>query len=453
MGIFKQVAEQQKTGGVFKQIAGQQKSAEKSLPQKAVKETANLGFGALKGVGSTLVSLGQIPLKIASVIPALRPEAQAGIEMGEELKKGILAPKGTSQTIGRGAEQIGEFFLPVGLEAKVAGKLAKIPELAKNAPLLKKVAQSFFKGGTKAVASGVEFGGKTLLQSGGDIKKAGEAGVIAGTIPIAGKVLKTTGQIIAEKVIPLSAKEAKFVQSYRASVPFWERVLTGKLTAGPTTAGKTAFTKGLVGTESTIGVKAKRGANNLWNSLINPALKKSPIKQNMSSFWKEAEEKIIANNPELSRQNSLLEALNALKLDYRNVKDVPLSVLQKFKEGWAKFVPQKAYKGQDIAGAFNAVKNTVAGIARDKIYAGLGNDVKQAYFDYGNLLGLQELGQKALTGGKLKGGFGSFWNAIKDMALVPVGTIGGQVIYKLGQEIELVGKQGASKLSDLIPEK
>jgi hypothetical protein len=63
---------------------------------------------------------------------------------------------------------------------------------------------------------------------------------------------------------------------------------------------------------------------------------------------------------------------------------------------------------------------------------------------------LKALGQKAMTGGKLKVGFGSFWSAVKDMGLVPAGTVGGQAIYKVGQGIELIGKPGAKTVSDLF---
>ena len=174
----------------------------------------------------------------------------------------------------------------------------------------------------------------------------------------------------------------------------------------------------------------------------------------LNDFFKEAEEQIIKNNPEKSMQKSLLEALESFKDDYKNTKTATMEELQKFKEGWAKFIPEKVYRGKPIAGSANNVKDTLADISRNKIYNALGPEAKQAYFDYGNLKGIQELGQKAMTGGGLKGGFGSFWSTIGEMALTPVGTIGGQVIYRVGKVVgkgvELIGRPGLLFVKNLF---
>ena len=289
--------------------------------------------------------------------------------------------------------------------------------------------------------TGLEFGAFEAI--GGPLLSAG------------GKVLKGAGKTIAKAVLPVSAKEAILLQTYQAGVPFWQRVLTGVgVETGkkaPTTVAETAFKKGLVGTESMIGVQAKKASNNLWKNLVAPALEKTPVKVSLPTFFKELEQGIIAKTPEKARQGELLTALKALKSSYKGIKNVTLKELQQFKEGWAKFVPEKAYRGKPIAGVFNDVQNEASSLARDKIYNALGEEVKQAYFDYGNLKGLQELGQRAMTGGKLKGGFGSFWSAIKDMALTPAGTIGGQTLYKVGRGVELFGQPGAKAVRDIIP--
>lgn len=272
--------------------------------------------------------------------------------------------------------------------------------------------------------------------------------IIAG----AGKVIKGVGGKIVESVIPTSAVEAKLLQTYKAGKGFFERAfdgLAGKSTS-PQTAGKTVLEKGLAGTESMLGVQAKKASTNLWDNLISPQLDKSKVKVNLPAFFKEAEQTIIKNNPEKSTQNSLLEALDSFKEDYSKMGEATMKQLQEFKEGWAKFIPEKAYKGKPIAGAANSVKDTLAEVARTKIYNALGPEVKQAYFDYGNLKGIQELGQKAMTGSGLKGGFGGFWSTIKDMAITPIGTIGGQVIYKAGKGVELFGKPGARIVRDLF---
>lgn len=421
-----------------------------SFFQKLGGAAGNFATGVYKGAASTVSNVGSLGQKGLDKITKPISEAISGkpyqstptlIETFKDTDK--ITPTTTAQKVGFGAEQVAEFFIPGGAATK-AGKAAG---LAAGGSKLAKAA-SF---GAKAVTEAGTFAGLTAAQ-GGSAKEIATAGIIGGALPVASKILKAVGKGVAEAVIPISAKEAKLLQAYQASAPFWKRVFAGAEKVKPNVAGATAFNKGLLGTESMVGVQAKAGADNLWKNLIGPSLKQSPQKVGIKEFFAEAQKQIIKLNPEISRQKDLLNALNAFKKDYKGIGTISLEKLQSFKEGWAKFVPEKAYKGLPIAGAFNDVKDILADNARKKIYEALGGTVKQAYFDYGNLKGLQELGQKAMTGGKFKGGFGSFWNAVKDVALVPIGTIGGQVIYKVGSGIELFGKAGATFIKDIIPE-
>jgi len=278
--------------------------------------------------------------------------------------------------------------------------------------------------------------------------------LIGGPLVKAGaNLLKATGKTISETVLPTSLKEAGLIQTYKANNSLFNRLVSVFDTAtskAPSTAASTAFEKGIAGTESMIGVQSKKVATDLWQKFIGPKLAFSKIKINMPTFFKEAEQKIISETPEISLQKELLNALESMKEDYAGIGEITLPKLQEFKEGWARLVPEKAYRGKPIAGAFNDMKDTLSDMARTKIYDTLGPEIKKAYIDYGNLKALQELGQKAMTGGKLKGGAGSFMSAIKDMALTPIGTVGGQTIYKVGEGIELVGDPGARFIRDLF---
>lgn len=270
-----------------------------------------------------------------------------------------------------------------------------------------------------------------------------------------GKTLEKVGEKAYKFFIPKSTREAQLVQSYKADIPFADRIkiaLVGGKEA-PRTAADTAFEQGLKGTESMLGIQAKRSASSIWNDVINPALEKAPNNVNMPKFFDQLQEQIIKETPELGRQKALLEALDAMRADYSGVGEVPLSQLQKFKEGWAEFVPEKAYLGKPIAGAYNDLKDTASDLARKTLYASLGKNVKKAYIDYGNLQGIMKLGQTAMTGGRLKGGFGGFWSAIKDMALIPVSTVGGRTVYRVGQGVELLGNPGAKVVSDILDAK
>jgi hypothetical protein len=418
---------------------------ETSLPEKVATNTANVVIGAGKGIASTFKNMASLGEKaVSSVLPS---GVKKFLDIGGEktvaeqiIPESATETSNAAQTVGKVGEQIGEMFIPTGWGKAVTAKLATIPELAKNAPLLAKISQQVMKTGVKGGVDAVEFGGKTFLQT-GDAKQSVESGVIAGTMTPLASFLKLTGKGVAEGVIPTSAKEAKLIQTYEA--------LGG---IKPNTAAQTAFKKQIMGTEKIIGVEAKKKSNELWNDLISPALKRTKIVVDVPKFFDEAKQAIIKGNPELSRQKSLIEALNAIKQDYKGVSEISLEQLQKFKEGWAKFVPEKAYKGKPIAGAFNEVRDTLSDLSRQSIYHSLGDTVKEAYFDYGNLKALEELGQKAMTGGKLKGGAGSWISAIKDMALTPIGTIGGKIVYKIGDGIEVFGRQGAKTLRDLFNE-
>jgi len=391
-------------------------------------QAGQTALGAVKQIGNDIVGVGKAvstPLNAAykgvtGKEPTFNAQPQANIT--------------PNQKPGSVGAQLGEFMAPGGATSEI-GKLAsaggKLAEL-----------------GTKAVVEGGLNAGITAAQ-GGTAKDIRDAGIAGAALPVASKALKTVGKGLVDMAIPTSAKEAKLLQNYKADNSLWKRVFTNAQEK-PSTMASTAFDKNLIGTESMVGVQAKREADNIWGKTIKPALDNSKEKVSMPKFFDDAEKEIIQNNPEISRQKDLLNALNAFKEDYSTVGDVDLKTLQKFKEGWAKFVPEKAYKGLPIAGAFNEVKDTLADIARNKIHTTLGSGVKKAYFDYGNLKGLQELGQKAMTDGRLKGGFGSFWSAIKDMALVPVGTIGGQAVYKVGKGVELYGKAGAKTVKDII---
>lgn len=332
----------------------------------------------------------------------------------------------------------------------LAGAGASLP-----AKILPKIAVSAATGaaaaGTGAIAEG---------KPGDQAKQDAIFGaVLGGALPLAadvpGSIVKETGKTIHKLAIPLSSREAQIMQAYRADTPFWKRI--GAVLAGdpntPRTAEETAFAKGLVGTEGMVGVQARQAAQKLWKHVLTPQLDASTEQVHMPALFDEAEAAIKKANPELARQKDLVNALDSLRKDYAGVEHVSMKQLQDFKAGWAKFVPEKAYKGQPIGGAFNDVKNVVADIARKKIYAGLnGEDTRLAYIDYGNLKGIQELGQRAMTGGKLKGGTGGFISAIKDMVLTPVATLGGYTVYGVGKGIELIGKKGATVVGDIIPQ-
>lgn len=263
-----------------------------------------------------------------------------------------------------------------------------------------------------------------------------------------GQGMKAAGKILYDFVIPRSTKEAQLLQSYKAGASLPERMGVAMKDA-PRTSADTAFDQGIKGTESMIGVQANAASKKIWKEVIEPQLDEAKVDIDMGKFFDDIAKDISTETGELSRRGDLLEALQALREPYAGKPKATLKELQDFKKGWAEHVPQKAYQGKDIAGAFTNVKDLAADKARKTIYETLGPDVQEAYIDYGNLQSLKELGVKAMTGGRLKGGFGGFWSGVKDMTLTPIATIGGQVLYKTGDGLEFIGNAGARTLADL----
>lgn len=272
---------------------------------------------------------------------------------------------------------------------------------------------------------------------------------------IAGRATQAIGKGLFGSGFNTTAKEAPLIQAYKAKIPFWDRMilaLKGTPSAQkPITRAETAIEQpGLIGTQTGIGIRAKRATQNIWNNIINPALEGTKNKVNMQSFFSELEKQIITETPELARRKDLLTALKALQKDYTRVGNVSFPKLQSYKEGWAKFVPEKAYQGKPITGVFNEIKNKAADLARNKIYTELDDTVKRAYLDYGNLKGIMGIGQKSMQEAGFKGGFGSFVSSLYDIAATPVKTIGGKAIYKTGKGIEFIGEVGAKNVGEIL---
>lgn len=333
-----------------------------------------------------------------------------------------------------------------------------------------KVAQAALEGAgiTSAmnVASNVQEG-KTGTEALTD--NTGTAAVLGASIPlafpflrVAGRGIAKTGESMVSSVAPVSTREAEILQSYRADKPFLQRVsdvLSGTEKA-PQTVAKTMtettqgkLLPGIFGTRSQIGIQANRAQKALWKDVISPALKKSDVEVNMPDYFASVEKEIADTVGDETRKMSLLDALQSVREDYAKYGNVTLEQLQKFKEGWAEFVPEKFYKGQNIAGNLRQVQALLADKARDTIYTTLGEDVKKAYLDYGNLYSLKEMGVKALTEGGAKlptGGTFTGLSEIFSSAVTPVMSVAGQVVYRTGKGLQFVGTAGAKTVGDVL---
>lgn len=309
---------------------------------------------------------------------------------------------------------------------------------------------------------GAVFNIGALLVGGKTVPKVAEkvvqgSGKISETV---GQGLKTAGEKAYQIATPMEQSTSRAVQAYQAAKPtLFERMkglITGEGTksiSAPITEAQTAARAGLSGTAWQIGVQAKKAAGNLWNKIISPALNASKERKeriDMRTFLGDLKKRIIAETPELSRRNSLLRAWEAIASDYSKVGQISLRKLQEYKSGWAKFVPERVYKGKPISGALNEVRNMAAQEARAEIYTRLGNEIKQAYLDYGNLQSIIEAGIKSIDPLRSKGVTKQVYEFLIDKTITPISSYGGKVLYKTGEGLEFIGREGAKKVGDLL---
>ena len=375
----------------------------------------------------------------------------AGIDIASQKALG----EGGGRQIAGDVLKTASYLFPYGKAAKAAGTVASGVVGATAG----KIAGNVAAGATGGYLADAGFGLEDDTQSVGDALKPGVGTALGAAIPLAGPVVRATGRATAktgsklvEAVIPSNIREAKLLQTYKANNPFLKRVndvLSGTEKA-PTTAAQTVTRKGLFGTKSGIGIQATRAQKSLWDDVISPRLKASEQAVDLPGFFAKVEQDIIENTPELARQKSLLKALNSYRNDYAGIDVVSLEKLQKLKEGWAEFVPEKFYKGENIAGAANQVRGLLSSESRQTIYSQLGDDVRQAYLDYGNLAGIKKMGQTSMTGQKLKGGTGGLISEIFSQTVTPIGTTAGRAIYKIGKGIEFIGDIGAKNLGEVL---
>ena len=273
--------------------------------------------------------------------------------------------------------------------------------------------------------------GKTVLRASEDAGKT----ILKG----AGGSLEKVGEFSVKSAIPLSKAEAGLVQTYKANNPFLKRILQ-PLSEQPRTSAITAIEKGFAGSEEMIGVQAKKEAENLWVNKISPALKGVSENYSVQSGIANVESKIL-KIAEPSRKNSLIEALTALKEDYKGLNEIPFTDAQEIKSGLDQFIPDKAFQGKPIAGAFKDVQKMFADDIRNQTYTVLKDqNIRNDFLDYGNLKKLQAWGQTAMTGSKAKAGFGSFISNLSDTLTIPAKTVGGKVLIKAGKTIKTIAK-------------
>ena len=442
--------------------------------EKPKSTTTSLGYGD---------RLGQTYLGAAQDIQKGIIEGAEGIRKGTEMARQGNLIGGLKQTIGsevrtglRAAGGLaGAVFTPIteapgikqGIEAVGKG-ITNIPGVKDVVLKLNNLAQKY-PNAAKDIQNIVDIAvvgssGKVTNAVGGVAKKPALGLAEKGFqgIEKTGSALKNLGEKSYGISVPLQESTKIAVQNYNKVHPTLAGRVFGMFSNAtyakdgitkavkPITEAQTAARYGLTGTEKIIGEQAGNVSDKIWKGIVKPKLSGVKERVDMKKFFSNIEKEITKTTPEISRRKALQEALNSLKDDFGKVSKVSLDKLQQYKEGWAKFLPDRVYKGKPIAGAFKEVQNLASQRARNIIYKYVGEEGKQAYLDYGNLKSIAEFGLKVQDPLRTKGITKQAWELILDTGITPVATFGGNMLYRTGSGLEFIGQKGAKTVRDII---
>jgi len=256
--------------------------------------------------------------------------------------------------------------------------------------------------------------------------------------PIGTLLEKTGGKIQGSApIFRPNIREAGLIQSERSSRSFIENAknyLTGK-TDEIRKMSDTATDYNLAGlTESQIGIQAKTEMKNLWKNDISVALSSIKKKITPDGLFNKIESQIKGISDE-TRRKSLLNALDSIKDDYKKIKEWDFTELNKLKSEFNERIPNKAWKGQEIAGDLNKLRY----LASTEIRKIILNEIPEKavkYLDYGNLKTIAERGKNAMTKPWMSGGSGKVIGSILTGGVTPIQTLGGNTIKWLGKFIK-----------------
>src|SRR5262245_25912934 len=142
----------------------------------------DFGVGALKGLGSTVYHVSHL---LGDPLDRLRRSVTGEPEPPPREQPWSITPTTPTQRLGFQVEQIGEFLVPLGLEAKAATAVSKAPLALRAAG--------------KMAAAGSEAALKTAAQ-GGDAEDVVAGGLLGSLTPGITKVFRGAGKVVSETI-------------------------------------------------------------------------------------------------------------------------------------------------------------------------------------------------------------------------------------------------------------
>ncbi len=408
------------------------------------------------------VTAGASDIQKGGILNTLKGMAKSTLGIAGNVARATIAPVTEAPVIKQGIEAIGESIAPTVQSIAQSDSGQRILELQKQYP------EAFKALGDIIDFSTLGLGGAVTAPIKGAVGTT--AKVVESTLPIIGKTTSKTGEKLFKSAINMTVDEAELVQGNSIKKAFLQKELK-KVAKGsdeynsikgqidlankyaPTTRADTALEKGIIGTEKMIGKQSGVEKLGLWKNNIEPALKGSKDKITKDELFAKAKQTVDAEL-EPGRKQALQDAYEALLDDYKDFADTDILTANKIKTSLDKFTPTKIFKGKEVASEYKTLKADLASAIREKTYNSLKDvNIKKAYRDYANLQELEKVGIRALTDAGFKGGFGGFWSTLYEAATTPIKTVGGQVLYRVGNKLEFIGDKGIKTVGEYLKKK
>ena len=261
--------------------------------------------GQLKGAAKTALGIAEVGSKAletgydATIGKLTGKEALKGSELAKTTREGdFLKAKTGAEKVGEFTEKAGEMLAPIGVEGQIAkygeGLASTARAIEGATPIVKglsAVAETGMKAETRGLGAGLEAGGKTFLETGGDTKQATEQAKSVGTLAGVSEMLSP----VAKKAFPYIARNLEKV-SLRLT-PAQERDLGTKVED----VSDYLVTKGVTGTPASRLEKI----NTIYGDM----------EDKLQSFLTKD-----AANVSVPKQ-SLIDQAEAMKSQYKNERD------------------------------------------------------------------------------------------------------------------------------------
>lgn len=197
-------------------------------PASAAKDTTGSVLGdVFEGIGAGVF---HIPVGIYDLIRKIPGVAEHLPEPSPYLRGLTHTPDTIAGKVGRAAEGVAEFAIPVGEVSKAVEALPLVADALKaGAPLASRIAAS----GARIAAESATAGGVAGVQSGGDPQAMGDAALTTGLLGTAGAVVPAAAKAVISRIaprlagggIPLTADTEALAQKY--GVPLTTGMRTG----------------------------------------------------------------------------------------------------------------------------------------------------------------------------------------------------------------------------------